>query len=251
VADDSEYIPSAKLQRNDGDSYIVFLSGNGVSFAERSQDEWYRATRPWRELSRTINESTYSAFIFDEAASPLGCLQQFQFCQQALPKGEQCSPLASWEDASSAALDMSPSDAAALRLNWVRSQVITTLLNSIINTLQARALTTQRTLAASVQSPIHANQWQLDVVSWWATMLAYTQSNFIDSVVGPSDERLEKYISAPEDPAICANQVRETRSLSSQHEDTNKSTTNRRFDLLRTCLSTLLACTYCSSAGPC
>ena len=200
----------SKLQRNDGDSCIIFLSGNGVLFTERSEDDWYKATRPSVELTRTADPFTYSAFIFDEAASPLGCVQQFQFCQQALPKGQQCSPLASWTDAASVALNMSPSDAAAARPNWVRSQTSVVTVANVLNTLQARALTSQRTLSTGIQGPIHPNQWKFDVVSWWAIMLAQMQSNFLDSVVGPADKQLEKYISTPEDATICTNQVGKT-----------------------------------------
>ncbi|KAK5629356.1 hypothetical protein RRF57_005071 [Xylaria bambusicola] len=206
--DSSEYVPSSKLRRVDGDSYIFYLSGNGVLFTETSMDAWYRAIKPTAAIYQPASDSTYQPFIFDEAASPLSCVEQHQFCYEALPKGKQCGPLASLVDSFSAAFDMSPSDAALGNLVWIIDQASGTSISEVINTLGAHALTSQRNLIAGNQGPIPADQWQQDVVHWWATSLAVQQSNFISNVVGPSDVRLYPYVTPPQDSTVCSNQFR-------------------------------------------
>ncbi|KAI0513189.1 hypothetical protein F5B22DRAFT_277829 [Xylaria bambusicola] len=204
--DGSEYVPSSKLRRPDGDAYIFYLSGNGVQFTEKSMDTWYRAIKPTAAIYSPASNSTHQPFIFDEAASPLSCVEQHQFCYEALPKGKQCGPLASLVDSFSAAFDMSPSDAALGNLVWVIDQTSGTSISEVINTLGAHALTSQRNLIAGNQGPIPANQWQQDVTHWWATSLAVQQSNFIENVVGPSDARLYPYVTPPQDSTVCSNQ---------------------------------------------
>ncbi|KAI0407766.1 hypothetical protein F4802DRAFT_594707 [Xylaria palmicola] len=203
----SEYFPSAKLRRDDGDSYIVFLSGNGVFFIQPSPDAWYRASTLAGTLDSAVTDSEAEYFTFDEPASPLGCVQQIQICFEALPKGKQCGPLTSFYDAANRAFDESPSETATVHLRWVLNQVIGTSISQVLKVLGAHALTSRQSLVLSSQGPIAANQWQLDVVHWWATSLALTQSNFIDSIVGPSDRRLDKYVVPPDDLEICTSQV--------------------------------------------
>ncbi|TGJ80760.1 hypothetical protein E0Z10_g8000 [Xylaria hypoxylon] len=202
----SEYIPSPKLRRDDGDSYIIFLSGNGVLFSQPSADAWYRANKRAGSITLTTLDSEANAFMFDEPASPLGCVQQFQFCFEVPPQEKQCGPLASFADSASIAFNMSPSDAAAEHLIWVFSQIVGTSISQVVKVLETQALTARQNLIVGLQGPIAPNQWQLDVVHWWATSLALIQSNFIDSVVGPSDRRLNKYIIPPDDKAICSSQ---------------------------------------------
>ncbi|KAJ2988160.1 hypothetical protein NUW58_g4122 [Xylaria curta] len=210
---DSEYIPSPKLRRNDGDLYIIFLSGNGVYFSEPSLDVWYRASTRYSEAMQTITDSTSDRFIFDEPASPLGCVEQTQLCFEALPQGKQCGPLASFFDAFTTALRMSPSEAATAQSDWVLNQIAGATVDNVVKTLGAHALSSRRNLHLGSQGPIAQNQWQLDVTYWWATTLALSQGNFIDYTVGPSDRRLEKYIIPPMDTAICSSQVCETYPL--------------------------------------
>ncbi|KAI1428826.1 hypothetical protein F5Y12DRAFT_782402 [Xylaria sp. FL1777] len=215
VSEYSEYVPSPKLRRDDGDSVIIYLSGNGVSFPQPSNDDWYRATKPSMIAGQDNSDSMYQTFIFEEAASPLGCVEQFQFCFEALPRGKQCGPVASLADSATAAAEISPSDTAIALLVWVFERLSGTKIDTVVKILGAGSLASQRNLAIGSQGPIAANQWQLDVVHWWSTSLAYTQSKFIDSVVGPSDRRLDKYITLPENPAICSSQKIRTTAYTS------------------------------------
>ncbi|KAI0545584.1 hypothetical protein F4679DRAFT_560534 [Xylaria curta] len=181
----SEFRPIPYLHRDDADLMLVFLSGAGVYFLESSPDPWYRATTL---ANVTIETGTNyaSAFLMDEAASPLGCVVQWQFCQPRPSDTPICGNLASFNDATSSFL----MNAAHKnnKLYWY----LDIFYNApgvwdIIHKLNAQSLLSQRTLLYGTQSPIPENQWQLDVTHWWATALAAQQASFVNTVIGPSD----------------------------------------------------------------
>ncbi|KAI1368962.1 hypothetical protein F5Y08DRAFT_353496 [Xylaria arbuscula] len=203
----TEYLPSPKLRRDDADSYIFYLSGNGVQFTERSTDDWYIATKKAAAICLRASNSTYQPFIFEEAASALSCVEQHQYCYKGLPEGRRCGPLASSFDAALGALDIGTSETASEVLSWTFDQFVGTAISGVIGNLGAHALTSQRNLIAGNQGPIDSNQWQQDVMHWWATALAVQQNNFIESVVGPRDTRLHQYVVPPEgSQTICSSQ---------------------------------------------
>lgn len=194
LAPSSSFLPSEDIRRYDADTFLVFLSGNGVVFSEPASDDWYRATRPLYSLQDArVNDSDMFFYGFEEAASPLACVQQFQFCHTSLPENNRCGPLASLPDSIDGVLSIATSNEMKTQLSWVSHQVGTTSIQDPIVVLGSQSLVSQRGLAAGTQGPIEADQWQLDVTHWWATYLAHIQSSFIDGVVGPTDERLQKY----------------------------------------------------------
>ncbi|KAI1178281.1 hypothetical protein F4777DRAFT_111500 [Nemania sp. FL0916] len=93
----SKLIP--ELTRLDGDTTILFLSGNGVVFTQRMDDDWYRATKSSNHLASPPAPQYRTAYMPDIAASPMGCVEQWQWCDSAYPSdAAHCGPLASLED---------------------------------------------------------------------------------------------------------------------------------------------------------
>lgn len=76
-----------------------FLSGNGVRFELPTEDDWYRATVPDGKVSWTGGPGQGQEDLYrpDEAASPLGCLEQYQWCRN--PDLGQCGTLGSSSNA--------------------------------------------------------------------------------------------------------------------------------------------------------
>ena len=53
-------------------------------------------------------------------------------------------------------------------------------------------------------------QWQVDVTSWWATLLASVQAEFVEVASGPTERELQKYLIRPYNSHMwnmCRNQV--------------------------------------------
>lgn len=148
-------------------------------------DDWYRATTRSNTVMANLdtNGSNWKepGYMSDEAASPLGCIQQQQWCNLAYPKDRGCGPLAGHLDSvygegplfnlTDEDMDKdspTPTGAAATRMNW---HALMTFAHpvAIINTLRhlgPKSLISQTKLYAGVQFPLPRNQWQLDVANW-------------------------------------------------------------------------------------
>ena len=217
------YYPSPDIFQPDGDLHILFLEGNGVRFRESTSDDWYRGN---------IKSDTSNYFTPEEAASPVACMEQYQFC-----RGDErtCGPFGGLVDAVlgaaplfGAILDPSvlfnPSPGKIFRVSgdspesnkpaklfmaFAGTIRLSSSLLSMIGVLGARVLASQSTLVLGVQGPLPVNQWQLDVTQWWATWLSSLQIGFVNFAKEPDDRNLAKYRVAPEEfrDAICDNQV--------------------------------------------
>lgn len=119
----TSFVPDDALKATDGDVTLIFLSGNGVWFAQKSNDAWYRATHREGTLSAQFTSGFGDAYYPTEAASPLGCVEQYQWCNSKYGVPGGCGPLAGWGDATAGAfpyfnatVDSSP-DAAKSTFN--------------------------------------------------------------------------------------------------------------------------------------
>ncbi|KAI8631817.1 hypothetical protein F5Y19DRAFT_376735 [Xylariaceae sp. FL1651] len=232
----SNFIPIEAIARPDADVHLFFLSGNGVYFQEPTTDDWYRTQ------TTATNVSFFSFGIQNapnaqplyvplEPASPLGCTDQYQFCNTAYPGTSGCGPLASIRDAIAGAgpfFGSSYADFAKLTTSGFESvsnktesasrflYFVGTLfsidrsIGSIIGQLGPTGLSSQKSLLGGYQyGTLPWNQWHLDVNHWWGISLALTQSMFIDTAYGPSDPALLPLhinFTAPELKELCSNQ---------------------------------------------
>lgn len=199
-----------------------------MRFSEPMVGEWYKATTP-RGGTAFINTNGElkgrTSYIFDEAASPMGCISQWQWCNLAYPGTSGCGPLASMMDAmyqaarlfNLAAKDFeldrpSSPEAAGARLMW---HVLTTFthpagLHPILSHLGPKSLISQTRSQMGLQLPLPSNQWQLDVAHWWNSMLAVLQAAYVDNVQGNYGTEYDEFRSPPlnkEEKKWCRNQV--------------------------------------------
>lgn len=217
----SGFNPDLQLFRADADLYLIFLSGNGVYFNGPSYDPWYRGFAPGREFEQQHSEGnyTYTAYRPLEAASPMGCIQQYQYCNA----DRQCGDLASFADAMATAAkffnisqemiwqNTNVSGRASSRFEWFEMIMFTsTEIRSMLKDLGSASLTSRQYYDAGHMSNVPDNQWKRDVAHWWATLMAAKQAAFVNAAHGPTDQALLEYTAPPgnsymED--ICNNQV--------------------------------------------
>lgn len=185
-------IPISELRRTDGDLAVFFLSGAGVRFMEPIDDDWYRATTPWGSFYYYGISGYHEAWRPDVSASPMGCLQQYQWCNSAYPRDRGCGPLAGWDDSRYGAapfFDMTddemdrsrspPSDQTQARFVWPLMAIANspTSVEILVNCLGPKSLASQTKLFSGLQSSLQQDQWQLDVYQWWQMVLAATQAS--------------------------------------------------------------------------
>ncbi|KAK7949284.1 uncharacterized protein PG986_010170 [Apiospora aurea] len=201
VRDEGSFVPDRTIEATDGDIVLVFLSGNGVLFPQKSNDAWYRATRRMGTLRSQNGAGSGDIYITAEAASPLGCVQQYQWCNPELTIPRGCGPLAGWLDATAGAaplFNLTVDNSGALR---IPPQVLNEKygIYDIVQTFGARALASQTSLSAGVQLSLSERQWQVDVTNWWNMSLAFHQAAFVDTASGyiHADANLQHLVSPP------------------------------------------------------
>lgn len=221
------FVPIPELFRSDGDVQVIFLAGNGIPFFEPTEDPWYRATVQGYKIASNIRAGSRRLYWPEEAASPLGCVRQVQFCNTALEPDRRCGPLTSWNDAlfESASLfnvtrpqlsgqEEYPDHLTGNRFIWTVFQLnnAATWLDKLLQTLGPESLSSKANLVQGIMGRLPANQWQLDVMHWWSTYLASVQSAFVETAIGPADPtgELEWYKFVPWNDDVrklCNNQV--------------------------------------------
>ncbi|KAM7211649.1 hypothetical protein V8F06_012975 [Rhypophila decipiens] len=205
----SSMFPIPELMRTDGDLQIVFLAAKGITYFEPSDDDWYRANRPGGNI-------TYGTPIWvqDGPASPLACLEQYQFCNPSLPPGNNCAPLSGRTDAQLNAIALfTQSKASEALLSWAEHGFdhLTSSLGGFPDKFGSISLHSRKYIQASIMPKLPSNQWQLDVSYWFATVLASLQRTVVTFAAGPSriNPDIERWIEPPHTPEeryICENQ---------------------------------------------
>lgn len=220
------------LQRPDGDTSIIFLVGNGVVFSEQTRDDWYRVSTFYSTGTTTAvhDKSRFPFYQADEAASPLGCVSQYQYCIVGTSGERQCGPLSSAEDVvPNAALafgiideDLTPgrvssSSKKGSQFSWAAEILHHSTgigIDEIIAHLGPRSLDSQTGLSMGVQGYLPVDQWKRDVTRWYNASKAAAQAAFTGVARGISDPGFDECAGCVS-PAIntyeermCQNQVR-------------------------------------------
>ncbi|KAI1752806.1 hypothetical protein F4782DRAFT_546419 [Xylaria castorea] len=218
----SDFLPIDILVRANADTYLIFLSGNGVVFSEHTDDIWYNVSTTATDVPVTqVDELGTERVYFPRApASPLACADQYQFCTNDHP--ESCSPLASLRDAVADAAPLFNTTYAEIANSTAMTEkaarftyfantffAVNRHVAEVLGQLGSRALLSQQSLLVGFQGPLASNQWQLDVAHWWDISMAIAQAICLDSAYGLSDPAVEKSrqnYTTPEFDNVCRNQ---------------------------------------------
>lgn len=191
--------------------FIVFLSTNRYPFVGNSSDIWYSANTPVPD--EDAKWTTVPLYQSNEAASPLGCAEQHQYCNPSLPDGENCTPLfGSVENVNFSMLwpDYSEFHIAGWFANVPTSLDTRTMM--ITSMVKAESLDSHSGNGWGLQGKIADDQWQLDVQKWHNISLARIQQRFVDTTTGSSDPTLREMLYPPPDEDYraqsCQSQVR-------------------------------------------
>lgn len=239
---------------------LVSLSGNGVTFFKSTPDPWYRGTVPGEQVSYIGQKDSATLYQPEEAASTLGCVQQYQFCSPSLPEDRRCGPLASLSDSILESLTLFnvtkeefrtnqfTSHRLGSRFQWLLMQLRNSVvgMDRILITLGPRALESHKYFTSGVIGELPDNQWQIDVSHWFAIYLASVQAEVVNTAMGPTDPTLSKYTIRPPNRHIqelCQNQVRVLRPCLSHNTSNSINFQTRKYSALSTYLSACLGYT--------
>lgn len=165
----------------------MFLAAHAINFAKPSDDPWFSAHRP---NPGPVNRTYYFS---DHLLSPLGCVEQFQFCNPK--KGDACTSLSGIVPATAAAkftLDLSP----------MQSAIVDLLINAIYANnaiiLQPTQLLADDTSNDGVQMPLPNNQWVIELQDMHNRVLAEIQRIIVDYARSPSSPTAKQFLVVPD-----------------------------------------------------
>ncbi|KAI0453580.1 hypothetical protein F5B21DRAFT_479152 [Xylaria acuta] len=225
------FMPRPEIRRSDADIELIFLSGNGVVFNKRTEDDWYRATVPFRPIYYSSAEGYDEGYRPETAASPLACAHQLQWCNPSLPKDQACGPLASEFDSYIAAAPLfnvteeelapdreSSHSALGSTLVWGRlmNSYNPCTLYQFLSQARSKALSSEKQVYGSVATGLPDNQWKLDVIKWWNMLLAAQQASYVNTARGPTGPEFDDLRLPPlnkHEETLCASQ----KILSTEH----------------------------------
>ncbi|KAI1149406.1 hypothetical protein F4825DRAFT_469110 [Nemania diffusa] len=217
----------------DADLFLVFLSGNGVVFTQPSDDQWYHLNTTPSPFSLGSNvPELLELYIPQEPASPLGCTNQYQYCNTAFQGTSGCGPLASPRDAIVRAAPFFDANDVDLETTSFRSgagarfgyllglfyQNTISGIEGILQQVGAAGLTSQKTLYGGIQGPIASDQWQRDVSNWWDISMAIHQSTALSLAYMPDNSAVRAArlnYTTPELQKLCNNQKIRTTAYAS------------------------------------
>ncbi|KAF2142170.1 uncharacterized protein K452DRAFT_270946 [Aplosporella prunicola CBS 121167] len=203
----STFYPIPELAYPNADISFFFLSANDVAFAQDVNDDWYSAHKA-SPGTYVLNGIRHHLRLQDSPGSVLACANQHQWC---ITK-DHCTALLSFDDAIQSVGDLiGSSNELYNRLYWAIAAFIqsTPTVENIVRSLRTQALTARASLTNGVQGPLADNQWQLEVESWFNTVLATIQGMYVDVATGPSNKDVLPYLNRPgskEQHYFCNNQ---------------------------------------------
>lgn len=145
-----------------------------------------------------------------EPASPMGLVQQYQFCKSDPPAAKQCSELSSMHDVFRLARKWWLGTETYDYFYWIFYLVVTQTIASRVQALGPAVLESPSHLQGGILGPLARNQWQIDVEKWINISLASIQQSCVELASGPSDPRMDNFITRPESniqKRMCRNQV--------------------------------------------
>ncbi|KAF2120677.1 hypothetical protein BDV96DRAFT_272103 [Lophiotrema nucula] len=203
IPDQSIFVPRDEFNRTDGDTQFVFLSGNRVLFSQPCDDPWFSAHEPYL----VPNTTSVNGFLSDHLAVPMGCIEQYQFCNPHAPN-QPCTPLAGIVPATAEAF-------YNLKLNPVQNKTVDLIFNAVY-ALQVNIglgfLPNQPDYLAmdsdvsAYQLPLPKNQWVIELQYGMNKILTMMQRVIVDYAQGPGSVEAQQFIVKPsstEQKALC------------------------------------------------
>ncbi|KAL9618307.1 MAG: hypothetical protein Q9160_006957 [Pyrenula sp. 1 TL-2023] len=202
----SDFIPNEDLAQRDGDVAVIFLSANGICFAEPTDDDLYSAhQRSPFNITWGKNVPSY-VYYADEPATALGCKIQYQICDATSSAERSCSPWGSLHDVNS--YTTSPKSRIKGTIQWALRSSIS--ISNVVALLTGSSLTSRYRLFKGIQAALPDNQWQAEVENWHSIGLASMQGGLVDFAAGPENsavlEHLWRKPSTAEEKNLCRNQ---------------------------------------------
>jgi hypothetical protein len=201
----SSWEPAAPLNRTDADLHMIFIAPNSILYETPVDDPVFSA-HLISNISTT--DSQGRGTVYYEADYYLGiiaCADQHQIC-----RGATCTQLSGRSSVLSSSQGLAMIQKGILQRIAFASTF--TGMSQVIAGRSATALRASETVIGINQASLPANQWQIEVSSWFSTGLVMLQHS-LREYVAPTNLLPGTYIVEPQNPieqAMCFSQKNQT-----------------------------------------
>ena len=212
------WTPIDELMRHDGDVTVMFLAANSLLYLDEVLDPWFQATASENTiLQNGVGDTYYSS---DYYTSPLGCVDQFQFCN---PITTDCTNLTSYYHAvyESWNLNMTPTQLVTIARMSLDLGFET--MDGAVGGRGPNALRAQESISGIYSGPLPRNQWVVEVESWFQTGLAKLQQYTVQYAAGVPNAGPGFVVQRPND-TVTHNLCRNQKVSATGHDATSFST---------------------------
>ncbi|KAF7507093.1 hypothetical protein GJ744_010906 [Endocarpon pusillum] len=193
---DSSWTPSAPLNRTDADVQMVFISANSMLYSVPVDDPVFSAHVVSGFSVRVSDSQQLVYYEADTFVSFIACAEQHQICH-----GDACTPLSAHSVVFSQSQGLTIlQEAISQRIAFATTF---TGVAQVINGRSGTALRALETAQMTQQVSLPANQWQIELSSWFNTGLVILQSVLRD-YANPRNLGPGNYVRAPKTPAEVA-----------------------------------------------
>ena len=178
-----------------------------MTYLDPIDDPWFSA-HTHLELP-----GSHQAYVADNNPSPLGCINQHQFCNPNLPSQSGCTDLTGLVQASQSIPGISFNQKQNAIFTRLQEAAAAASLNEVVISLDQEILLAVQSVAANQGINLSIDQWKCEVINLNNIMLAYIQSLMVSYVTGPQQDKTFAYDnwiekpSTPEAQAMCDNQI--------------------------------------------
>ena len=177
----------SRLIRNDGLTTLLWLSAPGINYLEPVDD-------PWFEAHMIANYSFGQFFQSDYYVTLMGCVDQWQLCNN---RTNVCS---GWQANGSPYIDDSLfnfNDAEDLQVGLILYWAFNRLdIYHMVEGRQASALNAQRFLSGLTQTGFASNQSQVEIDTWFGASLAKLQLTILGIGIGDPNFNTTGFVDA-------------------------------------------------------
>jgi hypothetical protein len=205
AGDSSSWVPAAPLNRTDADLHMIFIAPNSILYETPVDDPVFSA-HLMSNISTT--ESRGQGIAYYEADYYLGiiaCADQHQIC-----RGATCTQLSGRNSVFSSPQGLTMVQKGIFQR--IESASIFTGMSQVILGRSGTALRASETVIGINQASLPANQWQIELSSWFSTGLVMLQHRLREYVT-PTNILPGTYIIEPQNPidqAMCFSQKTRT-----------------------------------------
>lgn len=207
VGDAAPWVPFPPLNRTDADVHLIYVAGNSILYENPVEDPVFSA----HIVSNRSSTDDDANFESDYYLGVIACAEQHQICH-----GDICTSLDSITPTFASLAGLSAiADLSAIQrtiFQRIGFASVFTGITQVINGRSGSALRASETVLGISQASLPADQWQIEVSSWFSTGLAMLQHT-LQEFVSPGNLRQGISITefqTPVEKAMCLSQKTQT-----------------------------------------